>query len=56
MVYVPAIVIEELDHIQEEEEISSRATAFEKMVRNCKYGRGVKKKGRSKDLDIFGGL
>lgn len=48
MMYVPSIVIEELDCIQHEEEIDSRSFAFEKMVKNSRRGRV------SKNLDTIG--
>lgn len=59
MVYVPSIVIEELDNIQIEDEISSRSAAFEKMVRNCRVGRQIKKSGsgkRKKSFSLLEGL
>lgn len=50
MMYVPRIVIEELGSIQNENDISSRSVAFEKMVKHSRVGRVNK---RMEGLNIF---
>lgn len=50
MMYVPKVVVEELENIQNEEEIVGRSVAFDKMVRYARSGRVSK---RVDDLDIF---
>ena len=52
MIYVPRIVIEEVESIQLENDISSRSSAFEKMVKHSRVGRASKSVDA---LDIFRG-
>ena len=47
MIYVPKLVIDELNNIKSEDKISRNAEAFERMARNCRVARvKVKKRDR----------
>jgi predicted ribonuclease YlaK len=51
IVYVPKIVIEELDCIRKEDDISRNSEAFEKMVKNSRIGRVTR---RNEDINPLG--
>jgi metal-responsive CopG/Arc/MetJ family transcriptional regulator len=57
MMWVPKIVITELDSIKVERDIESNSEAFRQLVKSSRVARKVPqkpRKRRSNDLDLFG--